>query len=217
MTLTPLAELLSRKRLLVFDLDGTLVDSSPLHARAYAEVFAPEGIEVDYTAIAGMTTDAAVDKLAAEAGLTLAPERRARLVAAKKARALGLIETELAPIEGAVEFVTAARRRFAVALCTSASRPSVAAALARVGLAGCFDPLVTAEDVVRGKPDPEAFLMTLAAHGTAPDEALVFEDSQSGLEAAARAGIDAVRIAADPADAAATAWPSLLAALRELP
>jgi HAD superfamily hydrolase (TIGR01509 family) len=211
MSLSPLARLLSGKRLLIFDLDGTLVDSSPLHARAFRETFAPHGVEVDYPAIAGMTTGDAVDRLAI--GLDLAPDERARLVADKRERALRLIESELDAIEGAVEFVRAAQGRFALALCTSASRAGADASLARVGLAGDFDPVITAEDVVRGKPDPEPFVRALRAHGAAPAEALVFEDAESGLAAAAAAGIEAVRI--DPADEAA-AWPPLVAALEEL-
>lgn len=211
MSLSPLARLLSRKRLLIFDLDGTLVDSSPLHARAFSETFAPHGVEVDYAAIAGMTTADAVDRLSA--GLDIAPNERARLVADKRERALRLIESELDAIEGAVEFVRAAQGRFALALCTSASKAGADASLARVGLAGDFDPVITAEDVIRGKPDPEPFVRALKAHGAAPGDALVFEDAESGLAAAAAAGIEAVRI--DPADEAA-AWPPLVAALEEL-
>jgi HAD superfamily hydrolase (TIGR01509 family) len=213
MSLSPLASLLSRKRLLIFDLDGTLVDSSPLHARAFQATFAPHGVQVDYASIAGMTTGTAVDQLVAGAGLGLAADERARLVADKRERALRLIESELDAIEGAIDFVRTAKDRFALALCTSASKAGADASLARVGLAGLFDPVVTAEDVTHGKPDPEPFVRALDAHDAEPGEALVFEDAQSGLAAAAAAGIEAVRI--DPADEAA-GWPPLLAALREL-
>jgi len=213
MSLSPLAQLLSRKRLLIFDLDGTLVDSSPLHARAFEETFAPHGVAVDYNTIAGMTTAAAVDKLAA--GLALEEGERSRLVAEKRDRALRMLETELSAIEGAVDFVRAARSRFTLALCTSASRRGAEASLARVGLEGCFDPVITAEDVTRGKPDPEPFLKALSAHRAEPSEALVFEDADSGLAAAAAAGIDALRIVQAP-DAEGVRWAPLVAALEEL-
>lgn len=213
MSLSPLADLLSRKRLLIFDLDGTLVDSSPHHARAFRETFAPHGIAVDYSRIAGMTTRAAVERLAADAGLVLAEGERDRLATEKRDRALAMIETHLEPIEGAVELVHAAQGRFALALCTSASRRGAEASLARVGLGGWFDPVITAEDVTRGKPHPEPFLRALAAHGVAPPAALVFEDADSGIAAAAAAGIDAVRIACGPG---AVGWPTVLAALGEL-
>jgi HAD superfamily hydrolase (TIGR01509 family) len=218
MTLSPLADLLSRKRLLLFDLDGTLVDSSPLHARAFAETFAPEGVAVHYPDIAGMTTADAVDKLAGAGGVALAPGRREQLIAAKKARALELIDSELAAIEGATEFVQAARERFPLALCTSASRRGAEATLARVGLEGVFEPIVTGDDVARGKPDPECFLAALAWHRAAPEDALVFEDAQSGLEAAHAAGIEAVRVV--PSDGRESErdadWAMLGSALAEL-
>jgi HAD superfamily hydrolase (TIGR01509 family) len=218
MSLSPLARLLSRKRLLIFDLDGTLVDSSPLHARAFTEVFAPHGIAIDYARIAGMTTAAAVDRLVAEAGLALDEAERGRLVGAKRERGLELIERELAAIDGAVDFVRAAALRSRLALCTSGSRRSVDAALAKVGLAGCFAPVITAEDVTRGKPDPEAFLQALEQTGTAAVEALIFEDADSGLAAAKSAGIDALRIVPRGAAAgiAEADWPALGAALAEL-
>jgi HAD superfamily hydrolase (TIGR01509 family) len=211
--LSPLAALLSRKRLLIFDLDGTLIDSSPLHARAFQETFAPYGVEIDYPAIAGLTTAAAIDRLAEAKGLSLSPERRNALAKAKRERALQLVHGEVAAFEGAVEFVQAAAGRFRLALATSASRAGAEAALSRVGLERSFEPIVAAEDVQSGKPDPEPFLKALNAHGMPTEAALVFEDSQSGIDAAAAAGIDFIRIAAeDPA----AAWARLLVALREL-
>lgn len=188
------ADLLLGKRLLIFDFDGTLVDSSPLHARAFSAAFAPLGITVDYERIAGITTPAAVDKLLAEAGLDLPPEQRQALVRDKQQHVLALLQAELKPLDGAVEFLQAARSRYRLALCTSGSLRSVSAALAKTGLAGMFDPLVTAEDVQRSKPDPEGYLLALRTAGFAPAEALIFEDAESGLAAARAAGIDAVHI-----------------------
>jgi HAD superfamily hydrolase (TIGR01509 family) len=218
MTLSRLAEMLSRKRLLIFDFDGTLVDSSPLHARAFAETFAPHGVEVDYARIAGLTTDAAVDRLAADAGLALDAAERERLIDAKRARGLDLMEAELVPIGGAPEFVRRAAGRFRLAICTSASRRGVTAALARVDMTDRFDPLITAEDVTRGKPDPEIFFQALERTGTGPDEALVFEDADSGIAAARAGGIDVLRIVpiGQARIAGDAAWPMLNAALAEL-
>jgi HAD superfamily hydrolase (TIGR01509 family) len=218
MSLSPLAALLSRKRLLVFDFDGTIVDSSPLHARAFSEAFAPDGIEVDYSTIAGMTTAAAVDKLAAGAGLAMAPEKREALILDKRERALRLVESELKAIDGAVEFVRAARARWPLALCTSGSRRTIDVALDRVGLNGAFEPLVTAESVSNSKPHPEGFLMAAAAHGVAPEDALVFEDAESGLAAARAAGMDAIHVipALERAREGQSDWTALNVALLEL-
>jgi HAD superfamily hydrolase (TIGR01509 family) len=219
MSAVPLAPLLRRKRLLIFDLDGTLVDSSPLHARSYQETFAPFGILVDYPSIAGLTTERAVDRIAADAGLSLDEEQRGELVAAKRRRAIRLIEAEIVAFPGAREFVERASARFMLALATSASRASAQLSLERVGLAGRFEPMVTAEDVARGKPDPEIFERALRYHRLPAEEALVFEDAESGLAAAVAAGIEAISFAPDPARAPGFPrgdWTALLAALDEI-
>jgi HAD superfamily hydrolase (TIGR01509 family) len=199
MNATPLMDLLARKRLLIFDLDGTLVDSSPLHARAFTQAFAPFGIAVDYAKIAGLTTESAVDLIANRANLVLTREERRALVQCKRDLALALIKAELKPIPGAPAFVQAAGRRWSRALCTSASRTNADAALRKAGLDGCFNWIVTANDITRGKPDPEIFLAALHQTGIAAADALVFEDAPSGLAAAAAAGIDAIEVVVDRA------------------
>jgi len=199
---------LKGKSLLIFDLDGTLVDSSPIHARAFSDAFAPLGIAVDYGTISGMTTVSAIDQLLARAGQDRPAEEREQLRLAKQQRALALMDEELRPVPGAVDFVAAARRHFACALCTSASPGSARSALARVGMDGWFSPVVTSADVRNGKPDPEGFLLAAARAGVEPARALVFEDSESGLAAARAAGVDAVAIGPDT-----PGWPELLATL----
>jgi HAD superfamily hydrolase (TIGR01509 family) len=218
MSLSPLAELLRRKRLLIFDFDGTIVDSSPLHARAFNEAFAAEGISVDYSRIAGLTTEAAVDQVAAAAGLELSEAKRAVLIGDKRARALRLVEAELEPIDGSIEFLRRTKALFPLALCTSGSRPMIERALQRVGLVDAFDPVITAGDVTRGKPDPEGFLKAAAHHAVHAQDALIFEDASSGLAAAKAAGIDAVHVVGPGASSSPgqADWAMLNAALAEL-
>jgi HAD superfamily hydrolase (TIGR01509 family) len=218
MSASPLAELLRAKRLLIFDFDGTIVDSSPLHARAFNEAFAADGVPVDYATIAGLTTDTAVDQVARAAGLELDREKRAFIIADKRARALRLIEAELEPIPGSIEFLQRARDLFPLALCTSGSRPTIERALERVGLVGVFEPVITAGDVRQGKPHPEGFLKAAALHGVAPADALVFEDAPSGLAAARAAGMETVHVVPDGAalEPGQADWPMLNAALVEL-
>lgn len=215
MSQSALADLLARKTLLIFDFDGTLVDSSPLHARAFQSVFEPFGVEVDYGSIAGMTTGTAVDTLARKFGLSLDEDARENLVAQKRVLGRELMARELAAIEGASEFVEAATAGFRLALCTSGSRDTVSHALDLVGLAGRFERVVTAEDVVRGKPDPEGFVKILDGYDVPASAALVFEDAESGLAAARAAGIDVIRLvpagtASRPGEAD---WAMLIAAL----
>jgi HAD superfamily hydrolase (TIGR01509 family) len=218
MSASPLAELLRTRRLLIFDFDGTIVDSSPLHARAFNEAFAAHGVAVDYATIAGLTTETAVDQVARGAGLHLDDEKRAFLISDKRARALRLVEAELEPIAGSLDFLRAAGELFPLALCTSGSRPTIERALERVGLVGVFDPVITAGDVRQGKPHPEGFLKAAAHHRVAPADALVFEDAPSGLAAARAAGIQAVHVVEPGAASRAgqADWPMLNTALGEL-
>ena len=209
MTVSPLAARLARKTLLIFDLDGTLADSSPIHDRAFREAFAPLGIVPDYSTIAGMTTDAAVAKILSDAAIHVSDERRVALVEDKRQRSLALLDTELVEIDGSTAFVKRAQVTYRLALCSSGSRPAVERSIALLGLAGAFDPVVTANDIVRGKPDPEGFLRVLDQTGINAADALVFEDADSGIEAAANAGIDALRIGDD------LGWATLTAALDE--
>lgn len=211
-----LVQLLSRKTLLIFDLDGTIADSSSLHRKSFVGSFAPYGIEVDYPSIAGLTTAAAVDRLAKDGGIELTPEQREALIADKQHRARSLIKSELEPIEGSIEFIRRAQSRFILSICTSASRQTASLALERLGISDCFESIFTAADVAIGKPSPAMFLKCLRCHGTIPESALVFEDSDSGLQAARAASIDALKIVSGRPEAGEAAWPDLERALERL-
>jgi beta-phosphoglucomutase len=204
---SPTAQLLSRKTLLIFDLDGTLIDTTPIHARAFEETFAPLDIAVDYSTIAGMKTEDAVSKLLAGAGKSPSPELVAELTREKRRRSLELIRSA-EPIEGAPEFVSRAKHRFRMALCTSGSRRGTELSIETLGLAGVFEAMVTGEDVSIGKPDPASYLEVLRRTEAGPSAALVFEDADLGAEAARRAGIDVLRVD--------VGWEPLNAALDEL-
>ncbi len=218
MSLSPLAGLLSRKRLLIFDFDGTIVDSSHLHARAFNEVFSELGVSVDYSSVAGLTTEAAIDKIASTSGLRITESRRRAMIAEKRARAQALADSELVAIDGSLSFIARARQRFSLALCTSASQMAISTALDRLGLSESFDTVITAKDVRRGKPHPEGLLKVLSIHRMPAAAALVFEDAASGLQASAAAGIDAIcvtRLTVQGARVYAS-WADLSAALDEV-
>lgn len=187
--MTDLVRLLDGRSLLIFDFDGTVADSSPLHARAFEQVLEPYGIAVDYPAIAGMKTADAMRRCHELEGAALDEALLTGLVAEKQRLVREAISTQLVPLPGVDEFLTWARPRFRLAMATSGSRGTVSAALDHLGYTGWFDPFVCADDVVHAKPHPELFLTALERSGHLADEALVFEDSQSGFDAAAAAGI----------------------------
>ena len=82
-----------------------------------------------------------------------------------------------------------------MALVTSTPRANIDFVLKQVGLAGAFDTIVAAEDVSRGKPDPEGFLLAARRLGAAPERCLVIEDAPGGIEAARRAGMRSLAVA----------------------
>ena len=183
-----LATALFGKRLLIFDFDGTIADTSPLHARAFAQVLGSHGLTVNYPAIAGRETPDAIRSTFALAGRPEPDEVTiAELTRAKRALVREFFASNLRPLPEVDAFLRWARGRYSLALATSGSRATVEPALRQLGYADWFVRTVFAEDVAFGKPAPDSFL---AALGDVPAaEALIFEDSDSGFLGANRAGI----------------------------
>lgn len=204
---------LAGRRLLIFDLDGTVADTAPIHETAFNAMLKPYGVTVDYPIIAGLRTDEALETVLASHGIDVSADERRRLVEEKRAAAREALR-HVAPLPGALAFIAWARPRFRLAMASSGSGRSVRDVLDRLGLADGFDPLVTGDDVTRPKPQPEPFLRCLELTGIPAAEALVFEDADAGLAAARAAGVAAIRIG-DPAEQAdAQGWPALLEAAR---
>ena len=185
---------LAGKRLLIFDFDGTIADTSPLHAAAFEKVLAPLGIRVDYREIAGMKTADAVNLCLKSSRVQLEPDGEAMLVQDKQQLVRNLIEKQLCAFPGVDEFLCWARGRYQLAMVTSGSRGTVHLALAKLGYRGWFNPFVCADDLQKGKPDPEGYLKVLQSVGVPADQALVFEDSKAGFEAAVAAGLSYIDV-----------------------
>jgi HAD superfamily hydrolase (TIGR01509 family) len=190
-------QLLRGKHLLIFDFDGTVADTSPLHAAAFEQVLSPLGIAVEYQSIAGMKTVDAVVYSARNSGHVLSPDQLAELVSAKQATVRAMISSRLEPMPGVDGFLKLARQHYRLSMATSGSRATVSLALKQLGYADWFDPIICAEDVSLAKPNPQPFLMVLNKTGYSTAQAVVFEDSDAGLEAAKAASIDAIRIESD--------------------
>jgi HAD superfamily hydrolase (TIGR01509 family) len=179
----------------IFDLDGTLADTMPVHYRAWIEVAARHGLsfpEDRFYALGGMPTRNIAALLAGEQGIVLDPAT----VAQEKEQAFLRRFGEVRPIEQVVEI--ARRRRAAgdlVAVASGGSRAIVDRTLGQIGLGdGFFSVVVAAEDTVRHKPEPDVFLEAARRLGVEPAACTVYEDTDLGLEAARRAGMRGVDV-----------------------
>lgn len=189
-----LSQALVGKKLLIFDFDGTIADTSLLHAAAFKKVLSPLGMVVHYPSIAGMKTLDALVRCAAENKLELTADQFRELQNSKQSTVRELIRLELLPIPDADWFLGWAKKNYLLSMATSGSRETLKLSLDKLGFSGWFDPIVCAEDIERAKPYPDSFLKVLSLTGCRPDQALIFEDSVAGLEAAEAAGIAYVHI-----------------------
>ena len=190
-----LLQALSGKELLIFDFDGTIADTSPLHAQAFVDILAPLGVSVCYDLIAGMRTADALLSCFECSGLEAPSSCDLQLLVAKKQqRVRELIGLLLEPLPQVSAFLSWAKPLYSMALVTSGSRATVTLALNKLGYSSLFPIRVFAEDVKVGKPDPQGFLVALHLHKCVPQNALVFEDSEAGFRAAAAANLDFINV-----------------------
>lgn len=179
----------------IFDCDGTLADSMPVHFRAWCAALERSGAgfgfeEALYYSWAGVSTRGVVERLNAIHGTALDPEAVAHL---KEDIYLQSLET-VPPITAVRDFAREIARTRPVAVATGGWRRVAARTLDVVGLGGVFPIIVTPEDVVHGKPAPDMFLLAAERMGIDPRRCVVFEDGQPGVDGARAAGMDVVII-----------------------
>jgi HAD superfamily hydrolase (TIGR01509 family) len=174
---------------LLFDLDGTIAASEGLKARALAETCRSYGIHADprlYADVMGQDWQTVTAYFFSAYGFQ--PDRTA-FDARFRTIYLGLLEADVTATDGACGFVRAAVwQGLKVGLVSSAAAWMVQTVLAKLALADVFDVIVTQEDVIRHKPDPAAYRLALERLALEPGQAVVFEDSAAGLQAALAAG-----------------------------
>ena len=174
---------------LLFDCDGTLADTMPAHYRAWLHVTGAHGIAFDeqrFYGLGGRPTRDILATLAREAGLDLDLDHG---VQQKEAAFLAQLD-RVAAIDPVVDVVRRSRGRVPMAVVTGGHRAVCSRILAHVGIADAFDTLVASEDTERHKPEPEPFLEAARRLGARPQRCVVWEDSDLGIEAARRAGME---------------------------
>lgn len=181
----------------IFDLDGTLVDSMPQHylawGKALHDVKLPLFSEDVYYSMGGRAATDIVAEMAEKMGRTdIDPEE----VAVNKRMYYfeQLKMTPALPIPEVLDFVRAHKGKVPLAIATGSALPGALETLRCAGMEGMFDIIVTPADVEHGKPAPDMFLLAAEKMGVPAGECCVFEDAEPGMEGAAKAGMDYVRV-----------------------
>jgi beta-phosphoglucomutase family hydrolase len=183
---------------LIFDCDGTLADTMPVHFTAWAAMLEPYGIafpEDVFYALAGMPSTKIVARLAAEQNIELPSDAIDQMVVDKEQGYVATIAS-VQPIEPVVAVARATRGLLPMAVASGGHRWVVRKTLEAIGVGDWFDAVVGAEDTERHKPEPDVFLEAARRLGVAPEGCVVFEDAEFGLEAACRAGMTGIDIRA---------------------
>ncbi|MFE3836212.1 HAD family hydrolase [Pseudogemmobacter sonorensis] len=177
---------------LLFDLDGTLVDTESIALRTGPEAFARHGLAVDEAFLHRLVGRDEPSSRAILAEAFPAADLDALRRDWNAAFALG-IEAGL-PLKPGVLDLLAATDGYPRAIVTSSGRPGALRKLELVGLADRFELVIALQDVPAPKPDPAPYLLAAARLGLPPARCLVFEDSETGAEAGSRAGCTVVQV-----------------------
>ena len=183
----------------IFDLDGTLVDTMPLHYTAWEDALRKAGLQggldkEKFYSLGGVPSRKVAALLGRHHGLTLDPD------AVTHDKEVGFMSSsqKLDLILPVVEFARKVSRDYPVAIASGGTRDVVASTLRKTGLAPLFPTVVTADDVEHGKPAPDMFLLAAQRMGVEPTKCLVFEDGEPGMRAAEAAGMKCVFVPSRP-------------------
>jgi HAD superfamily hydrolase (TIGR01509 family) len=180
-------------RAYLFDCDGTIADSMPLHYLAWQKVLGEWNCTFEedlFYSWGGRPTIEIIDRLNRKQGLNMPAEA----VAIQKENYYYDLLPQLQVIPDVLEHIEAKHGHIPFAVVSGGTRESVTKSLGLLGLLDRFDTLVCAEDYKKGKPDPEAFLLAAERLGVAPADCLVFEDTDMGVQAAKAAGMAWVKV-----------------------
>lgn len=177
---------------LLFDMDGTLVHTDPLHFAAFQTVLAPHGVEIDWATYRQFIMGKSNESIGAYLLPGLAVHERAAVMDRKEAEYRTLAQ-KLEPAAGLIELLDwADRTGVTVAVVTSAPRASADHVLAALDIRSRFKAVITRNDVERAKPHPMPYLTAIAMVGGSVGRTVVFEDSSAGVTSAAAAGLPVV-------------------------
>ncbi len=182
----------------IFDLDGVIVDTAKYHYLAWKELAAELGfefLESDNERLKGVSRMRSLEILLEVGGIEATEEEKIKMAESKNSRYVEMLQTldksEL--LEGSEEYLKKLKSEGVLISLGSASK-NAPLILSKLGIAQLFDAIVDGNNVSKAKPDPEVFLKGAEMLGLAPEDCVVFEDSQAGIEAARKAGCGVIAI-----------------------
>jgi len=190
-------------RAVIFDFDGVIADTEPLHCEALQKVLGGAGLhfsrEEYFSKYVGLTDRALLRRLCADLRRPLNEEEAEQLLRTKDMTYMATIRNGIEPLPGVREFVTRSAERWPLAICSGALRVEIETILRGINLLGRFKIIVSSDDIPTSKPDPTGFLHTLAllrrtVPGLLASECLVIEDSVHGVTAAKAAGMQVLAV-----------------------
>jgi len=190
----------------LFDFDGVLVNSEPLHFQAFREVLASEHIDLSeeeyFRELIGFDDKGAFRHLFKVRNLPLPPRTFLSLMARKSRAMMELIRRrQFAALPGVEQFVRTLWRRCPLGICSGALREEIEAMLEGINLRDCFGVIVAAEDVTVGKPDPSGYLMTMemlsqrTKRPLTPKDCLIVEDAPTVIRSVRGVGFPVLAVA----------------------
>ncbi|WP_051979389.1 HAD family hydrolase [Edaphobacter aggregans] len=187
---------MSTARAVLWDMDGTLIDSEEFHWISWRDTMAKEGIPITrklFLSSFGQRNDSIVPRWL---GAASTPERVEKISRAKEELYRDLIRKHgMSPLPGVSDWVRRLHEEgWLQAIASAAPRPNIEVVLESLKAAHCFQAIVSAEDVHKGKPDPEVYLMAASQLGTSPKRSIVVEDAVAGVEAARAAGMRSIGV-----------------------
>jgi beta-phosphoglucomutase len=188
---------------IVFDFDGVIVDSEPLHYRALLRVAETLGFHFDYRRYVqryiGYDDRDALRAILMDGGKSdgeIDNAQIAQLVLAKADAFEAIVAEGVGSFPGVLELIAQLSRQIPLAIASGATRRDIDLILGRLGVTGLFDPIITADQVRRSKPDPQTYALAVAglaqrhpALALEPGQCLAIEDTPAGLESARAAGL----------------------------
>lgn len=181
---------------LIFDCDGTLTDSMPVHYRAWSKTLGDHGVpfsEETFYSLGGVPSDKIIALMSERHGVPL----DAPAVAKEKEENFLKLLHHVEPVDAVVALARQQHGGRKMAVASGGFRWVIDQQLRHLGVAELFDAVVTAEDTERHKPEPDVFLEAARRLGVEPEACLVFEDADLGVEAARRAGMAVIDVRQD--------------------